>query len=174
MEFDPAAYGPEAASILALAGNGHRPMPLISPRRNDPSVAANLKRPARELFPDAAKPDAAHAGLWLYCGFFDESHEVAQEIHTADGSFWHGILHRMEPDAWNAGYWFRRVGSHPVFPRIRAAAMEQGYETGSQWDPSAFVDACTEARPGSPRAALLERVQLAEWQILFDYCARGK
>jgi hypothetical protein len=172
MEWNPALYGPEAADLLALAGDGRRCMPLVSPRTPDAALAARLRRPAREIFPAAARPEAAHAGLWLYFGFFDESHSIAQEIHTADGSYWHGILHRMEPDAWNAGYWFDRVGPHPVFGPLHAAARELGYGVGSRWDPKAFVADCDRAAPH--QQALLQQVQLAEWQLLFHHCAQAK
>lgn len=136
------------------------------------SVAERLQRPARELFPDAAQPEAALAGLWLYCGFFEESHSISQEIKTADGSYWHGILHRMEPDPGNAGYWFRRVGQHPVFDELLPVAKALGYRTGARWDPFAFIDACDRAAPSE--IDLLEQVQLAEWQLLFHHCAKAE
>lgn len=172
MDWNPVTYGPEAAKLLALAGDGRRLMPLVSPRNTDAALAAELKRPASELFPHAARPEAAHAGLWLYCGFFDESHSIAQDIDNADGSYWHAILHRMEPDAWNSGYWFRRVGQHPVFAALRDEAAALGYPTGTRWDPLAFVDACDKAVPGGQ--TLLQQVQLAEWQLLFHYCAKAE
>ena len=50
---------------------------------------------------------ACLAGLWLYHDFLDESHSISQEIATSTGSFWHGIMHRREPDPSNAKYWFR-------------------------------------------------------------------
>ena len=172
MDWNPAQYGPEAAGLLALAGDGRRLMPLVSPRNADAALAGRLRRPSREIFPDAVRPEAAHAGLWLYCGFFDESHAISQDLHTADGSYWHGILHRMEPDAWNAGYWFRRVGTHPVFAELNEAARALGFSTGARWDPFAFIDACDRAE--SSQVTLLQQVQLAEWQLLFHYCAKAK
>ena len=135
------------------------------------------------MFPAAAAPEAALAGLWLYFSCLDESHSVAQEIETADGSFWHGIMHRQEPDAGNSGYWFRRVGSHPVFPALREAAAEilaskpsTPMKLGSRWDPFAFIDFCEEARlkPGSGQERLALEIQRAEWQLLFDHCARPR
>jgi len=171
MQWNPALYGPGAAKLLALAGDGRRPMPLISPRSQDAPLAELLRRPSREILPDACRPEAAHAGLWLYFGFFDESHSIAQDLQTAEGSYWHGILHRMEPDAWNAGYWFRRVGSHPVFQSLPSAAAELGYDTAGRWDPFAFIDDCDKAAAG--RKSILEQVQLTEWQHLFHYCAKA-
>jgi hypothetical protein len=173
MEWNPARYGPEAANLLALAGDSRRLMPLVSPRSSDRALAAELRRPARDLFPQAAKPDAAHAGLWLYFGFFDESHSIAQDIQGVDGSYWHGILHRMEPDAWNAGYWFDRVGQHAIFSAVHAAAKALGYGTaGSRWDPKAFIAACDKG--AAHQQVLLQQVQLAEWQLLFHHCAKAE
>lgn len=172
MEWNPAQYGPEAERLFSQTGEGRTPMPLVSPRNTDAALAGELRRPARELFPYAAQPDAAHAGLWLYCGFFEEAHQIAQDIHTADGSYWHGILHRMEPDPGNAGYWFRRVGQHPVFAQLHAASAALGYRSGSRWDPLAFIDDCDRAAPSAQ--SLLEQVQLAEWQLLFHHCAKAK
>ncbi|MBM3785819.1 MAG: hypothetical protein FJW30_15760 [Acidobacteria bacterium] len=164
MDFDPSLYGERVAALLALAGNGARPMPLISPRTRNAGVAASLNVPASELFPGSTRAEAAIAGLWTYFGFFDRAHETAQAIHTPDGCYWHAILHRMEPDAWNSGYWFRQAGAHAVYPAVREAAREMGYD----WEPLRFVDACDKAAPDDE---LLCRVQLAEWQILFHYCA---
>src|SRR5262245_3674168 len=42
------------------------------------------------------------AGLWLAHDFLDESHAISQEIETPDGSYWHAIMHRREPDYWNS------------------------------------------------------------------------
>src|SRR3974390_1770578 len=47
------------------------------------------------------------AGLWLVHDFLDESHRISQDIATTSGSYWHGIMHRREPDPDNAKYWFR-------------------------------------------------------------------
>lgn len=177
--FDPRAYGSDVAAILALDGNGERLMPLASGRCSSEEARWRLKGVvARVLFPGAAAPEAALAGLWLYFSCLDESHALSQEVETPDGSFWHGILHRQEPDAGNAAYWFRRVGSHPVFPKLRtkAAAMadarpEAGFRAGERWDPFAFVDFCEKARGQAAEPLALE-IQRAEWQLLFDHCAR--
>ncbi|MBS1214473.1 MAG: hypothetical protein H6R26_3090, partial [Proteobacteria bacterium] len=63
---------------------------------------------------DPGMAQAALAGIWLYDDFLDESHRISQNIQTTTGSFWHGIVHRREPDSWNSKYWFERVGSHPI------------------------------------------------------------
>jgi len=115
------------------------------------------------------------AGLYLYFSCLDEAHTLAQEVETPDGSFWHGIMHRQEPDPGNAGYWFRRVGKHAIFPDLRDAAQALGFRSGPAWDALAFIDACEEARrqPGSEQERLLQKVQRAEWQLLFRHCAQG-
>lgn len=135
---------------------------------------------AAALFPGARAPEAALAGLWLYFSCMEESHGISQEIPTAEGSFWHGILHRQEPDPGNAAYWFRRVGAHPVFPALRDEAAglaerrpQAAFRPGARWDPFAFIDFCEEARrrPGSEAERLAMEIQRVEWQLLFDYCA---
>lgn len=47
---------------------------------------------------------------------WEMAHNIAQEIHSADGSWIHAYLHRKEGDQGNAAYWYRRAG-RPV-PRI--------------------------------------------------------
>lgn len=116
------------------------------------------------------------AGLYLYFSCLDDAHKISQEIENADGSFWHAIMHRQEPDAGNAGYWFRRVGKHAIFPELQRMAVELKYSAGgTEWDPFAFIDACEEARrsPGTERELLLQKVQRAEWQLLFHHCAQS-
>lgn len=42
------------------------------------------------------------------------AHELAQ-AHEGEGAYdrLHALLHRIEGDAWNAGYWYRRAGRNP-------------------------------------------------------------
>jgi hypothetical protein len=57
---------------------------------------------------------------------------------------------------------------------VGAAHPEAGLKYSEAWDPLRFIEICEQARrrPGSAleRAAL--EIQRAEWQLLFDYCAR--
>src|SRR4051812_15121140 len=76
---------------------------------------------------------ALHSALWLLHDFLDEPHAISQELNTPTGSLLHAIMHRREPDAWNSKYWLRRVGDHPVYPLIGAAAKALGYGSGT-WD----------------------------------------
>ena len=183
MKFDPTAYGPVVAAILALDGNGERLMPLASGQCSSPAAPAKIGAAKPEdLFPDSRAPHAALSGLYLYFSCLDQSHEIAQSVDSPDGAFWHGIMHRQEPDPVNARYWFRRVGPHPVFPQLAKAASSIGcrfppaqVSFDGPWDPIKFADICerAERQPGSPLTQLALEIQRAEWQLLFDYCARG-
>ena len=97
--FDPSSYGETVALILAAPD----PLPLLKSRR------------AEDLFPHSRSPLGALAGLYLRSGAWHEAHEIAQDLDTPEGSYWHALVHRAEPDEWNASYWLRRVGdNHPV------------------------------------------------------------
>jgi hypothetical protein len=112
--------------------------------------------------------------LYLYFSCWEDAHVVAQDLETKEGSYWHAIVHRQEPDAGNSGYWFQQVGSHPIFPALQARAAEIGVVFGDRWNPLAFIDYCEAARknPGSPEEQKALSVQRAEWQLLFDWCAK--
>jgi hypothetical protein len=169
MRFDPGLYGETVAAILALDGSGDRLMPLERGTCSSQEARRRLQSTAAvELFPETRAPEAALAGLYLYFSCIDDAHNIAQGIETPEGWFWHAIVHRQEPDAGNSGYWFRRVGKHPIFPALRTAAAEIGVDFGAQWDPLAFIKLCEAGGHGAIE------VQRAEWQLLFDYCAAKK
>ncbi len=180
MLFNPACYGPEVEALLALDGAGQRLLPLVSGACSSEQARSILKtKSAADLFSGSHAPEAALSGLWLYFWCFDESHNISQDNETPDGSYWHGILHRQEPDAENAAYWFRRVGDHPVFPLLRASAEElttAEFKLKERWDPFAFIDFCEEARrqPGTAIERVAREIQRAEWQLLFNHCARAR
>ena len=58
--------------------------------------------------PDLAAPLAAL--WWAAKGNWDRAHGIAQDEASADGSWVHAYLHRVEGDLGNAGYWYRRAG----------------------------------------------------------------
>src|SRR5438477_5357823 len=128
VEFSATGYGAEAARILSLDGGGTRPMALAPAGCVSTEAREELKRwTAQSLFPRANSPEGAMSGLYLYFSCLDEAHSIAQNLESADGSFWHGIMHRQEPDAGNSAYWFRRVGKHPIFPALREEARLQRF-----------------------------------------------
>lgn len=47
---------------------------------------------------------------WDKKGEWERSHDIAQDLHTKDGSWIHAYLHRKEGDIWNADYWYSRAG----------------------------------------------------------------
>jgi hypothetical protein len=157
-------------------------MPLVSGGGSSNAAAALSGETASGLFPNARAPEAALAGLWLYFSGFEECHRIVQELATPEGSFWHAIVHRQEPDAANSAYWFRALGRHPVFPELGRQASEiarlhpdSNFDPDEDWDPLRFIEFCELARqqPGSAAERMALEIQRAEWQLLFDYCARA-
>lgn len=156
--FDPAAYGPAVAALLT-------PPRLADLGPGTPQLDAEPAIRSLKL------PPACLAGLWLYFDFLDESHRISQaDEGNPEQDFWHAVMHRREPDASNSKYWWRRVGNHPVLGLLREHASALGYSFTS---PVAFVDFCERVRgSGSADEELAKRVQLLEWQLLFDWCHR--
>jgi hypothetical protein len=173
-------------------------LPLLTPRRLNPLGPGEPNEEARpglqalqvetafapQPVRDRDMAAACLAGLWLYHNFLDESHGLSQDLGTPTGSYWHGLMHRREPDFGNAAYWFRRVGRHPVFGPLRAAAAEAAAAREPEpaarflveqreWDPFAFLDLCEQAVAGRSKSeALCREVQQREWELLFDFCYR--
>ncbi|MBL0161100.1 MAG: hypothetical protein IPP47_29050 [Bryobacterales bacterium] len=170
MPLDNTALHGEVVALLALDGAGERPMPLVcAPPSNAEAVRLLSRARPAEWFPAARSPQGALAGLWLYFSCFEQAHAVAQDLHTPEGSYWHGIVHRQEPDDWNAGYWMKRAGAHPIHDTMRQKADELGVF----WSPLSFIDFCAQARrePASATGRLALELQKTEWQLLFSWCA---
>lgn len=171
--------------MLTQAWSADRLMPLGPGKPEEtmrPLLAAlspgSLFSPEEVRRPELAQ--ACLAGLWLWYDFLDESHRISQDLAGPEGSYWHAIMHRREPDYWNSQYWFRRFGAHPIFEPLAEAArpLAQGAPPAARfladqrsWDPFAFVGLCEKAASdGGALEQLCRQVQKAEWELLFDHC----
>jgi hypothetical protein len=151
--------GPPAwAGRLAMIGDGD----LLGGPVADPSMVAALR-----------------SGILVRADLFEEPHAICQEIPTATGSYWHGIVHRREPDFGNARYWFHRVGEHPVFAELfselsslvgrqgsewRGHAAEKILKSGA-WDPFLLIELCEACHSGLGPECLRELESLQELEI---------
>lgn len=183
LAFDSDSYGAVCAELLRDA-----PLNVLGPGQ----PRAELRDRLRQLTPerltegrrlvDRTMAECCLAGLWLLHDFLDDSHRLSQSIETPSGSYWHGIMHRREPDFSNAKYWFRQVGIHPIFDDLARAAAEEAREASHPatdflrrapaWDAARFVDLCAAAQRGQAPDDICRRIARREWNLLFDYCFR--
>ena len=180
--FDPNVYGPVVSALLQKDR-----LIELGPGNPDPEMEKRLAAlQVTDLFPslrilDPPMAQACLAGLWLYHDFLHQSHRISQSIPTATGSYWHGLMHRREPDYSNAKYWFRKVGNHPVFSDLcrEAKALADSESrfcppfiaNQDEWNPFDFIDFCEEClQVETPAEHLCRKIQQREWELLFDYC----
>ncbi len=177
-DFDPRAYGAAMAQAI-----GAEPTMPLDAGRPDRSVRARLDALAAEAvleleertpIADRGAFDCCLAGAWLLHGYLDQAHTLCQDVPSASGSYWHGVMHRREGDHGNADYWFRRAGDHPVGAVIASAAAEHPETVeaapGGRWDPHRFNDLVRQAKgSGGPLEEACLAVQRAEWRALFDH-----
>ena len=169
-----------------------RQLPDLAPRRpgsrNDWLLAALNAAPAESFVPQSRDPIstiALQAGIFQWHDYLDESHSCSQQIEGEGpgqlGDYWHGIMHRREPDASNAKYWFRRVGKQSIFPQVAHAAdrilggcdspdaplWRDKVTAGGRWDPFAFIDLCSACENRTDDLALAARhIQFIEMAML--------
>lgn len=135
---------------------------------------------------------ALKAGLLLMHDFVDESHRYSQSIEGKGehqlGDYWHAILHRREPDFFNAKYWFRQIGQQPGFTelarladaRLRSCSsplsLEWNQRLGSalQWKPLVFVDLCESCQSAKDPELMLatQEIQRGEMLLLLNQTYR--
>jgi hypothetical protein len=184
MPFDPNAYGNAAVELLTDR------LPALGPGSPNTTARPQLagltveKLFAAKKITDLDSARCCLSALWLWHDFLDESHTISQDIHTIDGSYWHAIMHRREPDYGNAKYWFHRVPHHSVYDTLATAARKLAAKekldepaaylaTQTTWDPFRFVDLCQAiARGHSTSEQLAREIACLKWQLLFDHCYR--
>jgi len=89
-----------------------------SPILNLSALRRAVKQMLQEIGRSAEDRSCIEAGVLLLHDFDTQAHALVQglegagDLQTAD--YWHGIMHRREPDPGNAAWWFRRVSGHPA------------------------------------------------------------
>ena len=157
------------------------PTKEINRERSNRIKALNLAELGREAH------DNVIAGLLQWNDDLHQSHDICQDIHSSTGSYWHGIMHRREPDYWNGKYWFRKVGGHPVFSELAEAAISIAKDyprhpdverfarkLEHSWDPFHFIDLCEADEQSNDQhfEEFLIRVQREEIILLLIYSLR--
>jgi hypothetical protein len=125
------------------------------------------------------------AAALLYHDHHNAAHDLVQDATDADGALLHAVVHRREPDFWNARYWFRQAADHPAYRRLTprlgewitpaTAALAKRLTLSGLLDPGALVDACEEAgagRLGGAELGFLRAVQHGEF-VAFSECLLG-
>jgi len=108
--FDPAAYPAPLAELLNIDR-----CRVLGPGDPNEAALAGLEELSvdtafeGQTIADREMAQLCISGLWLLHDFLEESHRISQQIDSSSGSYWHGIMHRREPDYSNSKYWFRRT-----------------------------------------------------------------
>ncbi|WP_038165162.1 hypothetical protein [Verrucomicrobium sp. BvORR106] len=85
---------------------------LAASAQSDPAPADDLSEEAKALW-------------YTKKGDWHEAHEIAQDIHTPMGSWIHALLHLIEGDIGNAGYWYAKARK----PAKRPAEIDAEWNT---------------------------------------------
>ena len=153
-------------------------LPALGPeQRASAKPIAALGQAVDALGLSSSTANLARSAALLWHDHLDASHDISQDLPSADGSFLHGIMHRREPDYPNAKYWFRRAGDHPCYPALAGQvaaylgvtgneALAKRLVPGGQWDPFAFVDAVEAAMQNGQHIDALQNVQRLEFESL--------
>jgi hypothetical protein len=87
---------------LAGSAASHYSAPIMTAQELATSALSDAA-PAATLSAEAQALWHAKKGNW------HEAHEIAQDIHTPMGSWIHALLHLIEGDIGNAGYWYAKA-----------------------------------------------------------------
>lgn len=123
------------------------------------------------------------AVAFLYHDHHDPAHDLVQDLSDGDGALIHAVLHRREPDYWNAKYWFRQADMHPVYlalgrrivsptPDPDRQALARKLTLPGAFDPFAFVDLCEQMERQTaqdPTVRWLRQVQHSEFEELVNH-----
>lgn len=185
-------YAPAIAEVIEKLETGN-PLPRLVPQEAWNSELTNALESTSldELFrgeslKNTAFGNAIKSGLLLWNDALNASHNISQGLENQTGSYWHGIMHRREPDYSNSKYWFGRVGAHPIFPQLRERAIAilketpnpsdtlegiaQAIAASEDWDAYQFIDWCQAAENGMDDVArFLQQVQVEEIKLLLAY-----
>jgi len=166
-------HTPEPADLGPHPRAGTLSVREVNARLDEAFRAAKLSTGSQQLIRSA---------VLLWHDHLDASHTISQDLHSSDGSFLHGIMHRREPDYGNAKYWFHRAGQHASYPELAkrvsafldskgATALKGELIPAGRWDADAFVDACEAAsgrRGTEEQRTLLREVQRIETTVLIE------
>lgn len=136
------------------------------------------------------------AGLHLWNDNLEDCHEALQDsiiygVHDT-GSYWHGIMHRIEGDFSNTRYWTGKARNHPVFPEIqekmatylqneaninslpdsqvKQALIKMAEQT--TWNPLFFIDVVelqTNKEKNPATEEIVKKIQQLEIALLLQY-----
>jgi len=176
---------------IAAKLNRRTALPLLNPVE---LFDTNLSRTIR----NANLPGLVTCGLLVWNDDIAAAHPIAQEMDNIHGNYWHAMIHRREGDYWNAKYWFRLVGNHPVQVELTRMAEARSFLKKGVFMPGLMVDACERANeranerasehanahahelaqtgtnagpaPVDDEIEALQRLQLAEIKALLNYC----
>ncbi|WP_281886043.1 hypothetical protein [Paenibacillus sp. YYML68] len=123
---------------IAAQLSNHRPS-LYPTEELDDLIDLKISKLSTDSFGEEQRSFAiaVKAGLHVWNESLDDSHELSQQLHTREGSYWHGMMHRMEGDYSNADYWFRMAGGHPAETAWGAACAK--WTADYSWDNIASV-----------------------------------
>ena len=178
--------------------DARQPLPPLAPEKEwDTELTKQIQAASiADLFDgqtlkDSSLANAVKSALLLWNDALDDSHDISQGVSSKTGSYWHGIMHRREPDYSNSKYWFARVGNHPIFPMLRKRVLNifsaeprqsaqlgryaEAIEQNDNWYAPQFIDWCQDAAGHADDEVVefLQTVQVEEIKLLLDYSCRN-